>query len=314
MPKISVIIPVYNSERYIERCLKSVLTQDFNDIEAIVVNDETPDQSMEIVSRIAKQDSRIRIIHNVVRSGPGIARKQGYEASRGDYLCFLDGDDTLPHNALEILYGHAVSTDAAIVKGNIEFVKETGYRYSWRKNSLPFGNTKEGVFQALLVGAISHNLAGTLFKRDLFVSGEYITIPGMTNGEDALLFYQIVKKTDGSVFVCDDLVYHYHENLLSSTHVKLSQNAIDNLVYLYGFIYRNLSDYSHIQKELIAYTVRHLNELYLNYTPENVRTKAQECCCDQFLSFRYRLSCLTPRENIRWCLKAAIYSLGFKKR
>lgn len=81
--KISVIIPIYNVEKYIERCIKSILGQSLQDFELIIVNDCTPDSSMDIVNRYAQQDSRIRIYENPENLGPMWARMIGYSKSEG---------------------------------------------------------------------------------------------------------------------------------------------------------------------------------------------------------------------------------------
>ncbi len=103
LTKVSVIIPIYNVEKYIEACLDSVQNQTLKEIEIICVNDGTPDNSMEIISRKSKPDKRIRIIETKNR-GLSAARNLGLKQAIGEYVIFLDSDDTLKENALEILY------------------------------------------------------------------------------------------------------------------------------------------------------------------------------------------------------------------
>ena len=92
MKKVSVIIPIYNVEDYIEECLVSVLNQTLKEIEIICVDDGTKDSSMEIVERYAKEDDRIVIIHRE-NGGLSAARNTGLEAATGEYVYFLDSDD-----------------------------------------------------------------------------------------------------------------------------------------------------------------------------------------------------------------------------
>ncbi len=109
-PKVSIIIPVYNVEKYIEECLESVCRQTMKDIEIIVVNDGTQDNSMEKVSLLSYEDPRIKII-NKANGGLSSARNEGLKAAKGEYILFLDSDDKLYELAIEVLYDQAKSMD-----------------------------------------------------------------------------------------------------------------------------------------------------------------------------------------------------------
>lgn len=94
--KISVIIPVYNVEKYLSRCLDSVLRQSLREIEVICVDDCTPDGSAAIINSYVQRDSRVKAIHKAQNEGPMKARESGYDMACGEYLFFCDGDDLLP--------------------------------------------------------------------------------------------------------------------------------------------------------------------------------------------------------------------------
>ena len=113
MTKISVIIPVYNVEKYLRECLDSVVNQTLKDIEIICVNDGSTDNSLEILKEYEKQDSRIKIIDKK-NEGAGIARNYGLQIATGKYIYFMDSDDFLELNALEILYSEIVKCNADI--------------------------------------------------------------------------------------------------------------------------------------------------------------------------------------------------------
>ena len=104
MVKISVVIPVYNVEKYLEQCLDSVIAQSFEDIEVICVNDGSTDSSLEILKRYADNDSRIKIISQK-NKGAGAARNVGIENAAGEYVYFMDSDDYLNSDAFERLNG-----------------------------------------------------------------------------------------------------------------------------------------------------------------------------------------------------------------
>jgi len=118
-PRISVIIPVYNTEKYLRGCLSSVQKQTISDFEVIIVNDETPDNSMSIAREYSKVDSRFLIIEHERNKGLGGARNTGIEAAKGQYLFFLDSDDLIPIDALELLWEASVFGKNDMVIGNM---------------------------------------------------------------------------------------------------------------------------------------------------------------------------------------------------
>lgn len=114
MTKISVVIPVYNVEKYLKESISSVLNQTFNDIELICVNDGSKDNSLEILNEFAKMDSRIKII-NQQNQGCGASRNRALNEAVGDYIYFFDPDDYILPNAFEKLYDNAVNNDSDLV-------------------------------------------------------------------------------------------------------------------------------------------------------------------------------------------------------
>ena len=104
-PSVSVIIPVYNIEKHLEKCLDSVIGQTLKDIEIIVVNDGSTDNSLDIITQYARKDSRIVIVDKP-NEGLAYARKSGIEAAHGKYVQHLDGDDFLEPDACECRYSH----------------------------------------------------------------------------------------------------------------------------------------------------------------------------------------------------------------
>ena len=117
IPAISVIIPMFNAEKYIKRCLESVLAQSFKDFEVIVVDDVSTDRSVEIVEEIApKFDGRLKLIKRKTNSGGcAVPRNIGLSRARGKYVFFIDNDDMIMPNALEILHSIAEKTVADVV-------------------------------------------------------------------------------------------------------------------------------------------------------------------------------------------------------
>ncbi len=98
-PKISAIIPVYNSQQYLKNCLDSILNQDLQELELICVNDGSSDNSLNILNDYAKKDSRIKIL-NQQNQGQGAARNKGIKAAKGEYLIFVDSDDMIESSSI----------------------------------------------------------------------------------------------------------------------------------------------------------------------------------------------------------------------
>lgn len=120
-PAISVIIPIYNQEKYLGKCIWSVLDQTLQDFEIILVNDGSTDNSLMICQKYAKKDDRISIVDKQNR-GLAQARKDGFFKAKGDYICFLDSDDYLAPDALALLYGIAKEKNVDMVVGNFDRV------------------------------------------------------------------------------------------------------------------------------------------------------------------------------------------------
>lgn len=93
-PKLSVIVPVYKAEKYLHRCVESILTQTFTDFEILLIDDGSPDRSGEICDEYAKKDSRIKVFHKL-NGGASDARNVGLDNAQGEYVCFVDSDDVV---------------------------------------------------------------------------------------------------------------------------------------------------------------------------------------------------------------------------
>lgn len=113
MPSISVIVPVYNTEKYLHRCIESILNQTFRDFELILVDDGSTDRSGELCEEYAAKDSRIRVFHQS-NQGQAAARNYAVSEAKGSYVCFVDSDDYVHHEMLECLFSIADETECEI--------------------------------------------------------------------------------------------------------------------------------------------------------------------------------------------------------
>ena len=113
-PKISVVVPVYNAERFLHKCVDSILSQSFSDLELILVDDGSPDNSGAICDDYARQDSRVKVIHQR-NSGVSVARNRGIQEASGDYIGFVDSDDWIDSEMYAVLYQTAKKEHTDIV-------------------------------------------------------------------------------------------------------------------------------------------------------------------------------------------------------
>ena len=148
---ISVIVPVYNVEEYLEECLESIRQQTYTDIEVILVNDGSTDSSKEICERFCQADSRFRLI-NQENQGQSVARNRGVKESVGQFIMFVDSDDVINTNVLEVLLPY-MKTDVDIVECRMTRKKEEFYLN--KPSKIVFkGNAKEAILQLYSKGTL----------------------------------------------------------------------------------------------------------------------------------------------------------------
>ena len=168
--KVSVVITVYNIESYIKECMDSVLNQTHRDLEVVVVDDCSPDDSMDIVK--SYEDERIKIVTHEENMGAGWARRHGIEASTGDYVITVDGDDWLSEDFIEKLVEGAEKTHADIVGGGLTAVYSGGYEEVRRfapKTSVGFQKFKDYANQKIIF------LANKIVRREMYDKVPYST-------------------------------------------------------------------------------------------------------------------------------------------
>lgn len=301
MTKVSICVPVYNVEKYIGRCLDSLVCQSFKDIEIIVVNDCTPDNSMEVVKRYAKDDERIKIINHDTNLGLMWTRRTGYMAAKGDYITFCDSDDWLPIDAIKNLYDKALELNADIVSGEIQMCYDDGTTKSFLNCCLT-GSGKNDIYQSLLTKTYPHNLCSKLFKRDLLQGHDYITLKHHTNAEDGMLFYQVVQHVK-KAFHINEVVYIYYQNRNSSTHSRLNEIALIRLVEFYNFIINIPYNNNKLQRLALCYATECLNEFALNQGYRRMKLVVQKHGLHPYLNCFYRLRFMSMKQNLRWYTK-----------
>ena len=213
MTMVSVLIPVYNVESYLARCIESVLKQDFQDWEMILVDDGSPDDSGAICDEYAKKDARIKVVHKE-NGGLVSARREGFLRSTGEYLVFLDSDDTLAEGALSVLYNHIVQGYDA-VKGRV--VRLNGEGQILRVENCKFTKGiivgEENVVVKIFSGDVLPYLCGSIYSRHIFSVDVFNKSfeANISFGEDWITNLLIAKNTE-KMFCVEDITYNYYVN------------------------------------------------------------------------------------------------------
>lgn len=214
MPEISVIVPVYNVENKIRRCIDSILAQTFTDFELILVDDGSPDNSGVICDEYAKKDSRIRVIHQE-NKGASAARNTGINEANGKYIGFVDSDDYVDSNFLKTLYDLAENTGSEISMCCYYFVDDESITES--KHRFTDGQVLDQTeIKGQLYNDIFFNIHTTgyfplwnkLFSRELIVNHHLRIDESMSFGEDMLFVMESLKYA-GSIVFSDKPLYFY---------------------------------------------------------------------------------------------------------
>ena len=197
--KVSIIIPIYNTEKYLVRCMDSVLRQTLEEIEIILVDDQSPDNAPAMCDEYALSDSRIRVIHKK-NGGLGLARNSGLEIATGEYVAFLDSDDYVDKRMYELLYQTATENDCQLVMSGYNFVDRHG-KVSDCTNTMPKelykGNRVKELLLATL-GASPSDLADNIMGMSVW-RGIYSM---KTIRENHIRFHSERE------FICEDAIFH----------------------------------------------------------------------------------------------------------
>ena len=237
MPKVSIIIPVYNIEKYLPTCLDSILSQTFINFEAILVDDGSTDNSGVICDNYAKKDQRFKVLH---KSNEGVAkaRVSGFEISTGDYVTFVDGDDYITTECIEKLVEPINNYQVDLVCCN--------YYIQYEDRIIPSKYTAKGVFETTNLKSFISNdylyndklghsgipifIWAKLIKRE-FVAGGLLAGKGLWWGEDQIASFQIIMDVN-SMYVLNECLYYYIKHEGQATSVYKTSLWINQL-YVY---------------------------------------------------------------------------------
>ncbi len=246
MDKISIIIPAYNVEKYLNQSLDSVLRQTYKNLEIIIVNDGSKDSTGKIANEYAKLDGRIKVIHQPNQGLP-TARNVGMEIATGKYIMFLDSDDFYEDNSCEVLYNEIKKHDADYVVGN--YIHTTSDGIKWEKPLFDvdiYDNFKLSIndFQKsfFVMNSVVWN---KIFKKEFIEKHNLRFIP-RTIAEDAIFSTYCYVHTDKGYYI-KDVVYNYRQNQANaSISTNCNMDYFINLNGAYKLIFENFNSTNNI--------------------------------------------------------------------
>lgn len=240
--KVSLFIPVYNVEKYIERCARSVFEQTYDQLEYIFVDDCSPDNSMDLLSQVLndypQRKEQVKMVHNKERKGIAAVRNSVKELVTGNFFVYVDSDDWIDRDTVEKLVKKQIATGADIV--SCDGITE-GDR---NKDTfdVPSITDPHQMILSLLSSAHSHQVWGKLIRTSLFrkIDGAK---PGLDNGEDTLILSQLLYYSTSLANVHEPLYHYFLGNKTSLTHIgnvdKVNKKAriqiIQNCIILRNF-------------------------------------------------------------------------------
>lgn len=260
-PKISIIVPVYNIDIYLEECLESIINQTFSDIEIILIDDGSTDCSLGIMHFFANKDQRVKI-YSQLNQGVSVTRNKGILQAQGEYILFVDGDDKIEKKAIEILYQCATTTNAELVIGNASYWYPNGdCQLAFNRGDLNnlFGLSGEICFEKLMEKLSFPPLVYLFFvKRELLLNNQLFFAKGiihedelwcvktMFNSKRVSLLdfnYYFYRQRKGSIMKSSNEVYRiesilFVSNELAKLALELKNKKVSD--HIIGFIYQRI--------------------------------------------------------------------------
>lgn len=262
-PLVSVIIPAYNVQQYVEDCLNSVINQTYKNLQIIVVNDGSTDNTYSICQKIAKKDSRIEL-YSKSNGGLSSARNFGINKLKGKFTVLVDSDDYVDEKMVEKLVANALDSDCNIVMCNAYSVDEAGALISKNNQDTILENgiwSRKDFWEHLYNGSWGNCTVpwNKLYKSDLFKKALY---PEGKLNEDDFILYDLISQVSAIKVITDYLYYHR----IRAKSIMSSKKG-DDVRYLDGVeasVKRLWKAYQNNELYLVAYTLKSIPNLFIH--------------------------------------------------
>lgn len=275
--KVSIVIPVYNTEQYIARCLNSALDQTYHDIEILLVDDCTPDKSVDVINKILATHPRkdvVKVLHHEHNSGLSCARNTGIDAATGDCLYFLDSDDYIAADTVKLLADAMMQHNVDMTIGRIEVVGNK----RMPPLSLPIGKIISGddIVKTLYEEQWHIMAYNKLVKTEFVKSHKLYFEPGIVHEDDLWTFK--LSTTVRSIMAVDDAPYYYiiHPGSITGS---MTMRHFDCRKKIITLIYSYLT----ANPELQTAATLSLFERYKSLYMRNIHNKMHDAQCDRVI-------------------------------
>jgi len=261
MPKVSIIVPVYNSEKFLHRCINSILSQTYTDFECILLNDCSTDNSGMICDEYASKDNRIKVIYNLKNKGASLSRKTGFEFSTGEYILFIDSDDWIKPDMVLLLYQKVIKDNCDIAICNVYYIYKNGNIKLLKQDYS--SNNKINILKKIFYEYFHVFLFNKLIKRELL---QLIEFPPFNCSEDSVITIQLLFYAEKIDFINDYLYYYcYNEFSLTQNKERINKTLIEenkNWQIIIDFLKDKYSDLSIFEPEL-SIRINDIKDKYL---------------------------------------------------
>jgi len=227
-PKISVIVPIYNTEKYLDKCLTSILNQTMQEIEIICVDDCSSDDSCLIVEKFIEQDSRLSLIRHKENKGPGGARNTGILAARADFLASVDSDDYIKPEMMKTLWDASENGKFDIVCCGFKVVNEEGREVS--SSNIPPQTIQNASASVNIFSLMGNEFWNKLWRKTLFIDNGLL-FPENLYFEDAATTPRLLAKSE-TIIIIEKYLYSYLRRPDSITRTHSAKHILDGFKVL----------------------------------------------------------------------------------
>lgn len=297
---ISVIIPVYNTEKYVSRCIDSVIQQTYSDWELILIDDGSTDTSGSVCDTYSRQDSRIRTLHNQ-NQGPAASRKAGVDAAAGDLIMFADSDDWLDEKMLQVMYQQYQESGAGMVCCVYQDVDDDGkvsHPQLFEKPYIDCMNAHDCMYHMHHTRYLTGSPCTKLFRRNLFDEVDFCS--NVTIGEDYSMIVQLAEKAGQVRIISRELYFRYVRkgSISHGGYTERHRQAFDNYMRIRQDL---LKKYPELSSDIITF--------HTEYEMAVITAMCRNDCYDREVIRKLKTDL---RENMRNTLKHPVVPLYMK--
>lgn len=315
MEKISVIVPIFNMEEYLERCLNSLVNQTYKNLEIILVNDGSTDKSLEICEKFKKNDSRIKIV-NKENGGLSDARNFGLREVSGEYISFIDSDDFIELDMFEYIIEEMNKRNCDIGICGIYIDYENGKNIIKKNDKMEILSSTEGIIKLNSFSSFDMAVWNKIYRKEVI---DNIYFPKGKNSEDYFVMVKYFHKAK-KIIVLPEAKYHYFQrNNSISRGKKLNYDFIEGSIAQKEYIYKYLPNLKYIADTAYAFSYIAVYNKSLEFETdikkENVKKFKNEVRKNIVtILLNKNIKMLKKLQALCFCVNIKLYAIIFKRK